>query len=240
MKPGVAMQIAENVARVRGRIAEAAARSGRAAGDVTLVAVTKYVSSDVVRRLIEAGCQDLGESRPQELWEKAAVLASVPIRWHMIGHLQRNKLRRTLPLVAMIHSIDSPQLAATVDEELRASGKGPLHVLLEVNISGEAAKHGFAPEAIEPFLAEVAGFQNLSVRGLMCMAGLEGGPDVARRDFAALRELRERLRRGCPANAKLDELSMGMSGDFEEAIEEGATIVRVGSALFEGVGGDSG
>ncbi len=105
------------MARVRGRIAAAAARSGRAAGDVTLVAVTKYMSADVVRLLVEAGCRDLGESRPQELWEKAAALADLPIRWHLIGHLQRNKVGRTLPLVAMIHSIDSPRLLAAVEEE---------------------------------------------------------------------------------------------------------------------------
>ncbi len=104
-----------------------------------------------------------------------------------------------------------------------------------MNISGEAAKHGFAPEAIEPFLAEVAGYRNVAVRGLMCMAGLEGGLETARRDFAALRELRDRLRPRCPPGVTLDELSMGMSGDFEVAIEEGATIVRVGSALFEGI-----
>ena len=111
----------------------------------------------------------------------------------------------------------------------------PLPVLLEVNISGEAAKHGFAPDEIEPFLAKAADYRHVSVRGLMCMAGLEGGLDAARREFAALRELRDRLRPNCPPGVTLDELSMGMSGDFEVAIEEGATIVRVGSALFEGV-----
>lgn len=109
-------------------------------------------------------------------------------------------------------------------------------MLLEVNTSGEAAKHGFTPESIEPLLAELAGYRNVAVRGLMCMAGLEGGVEVARRDFAALRRLRDRLRPNCPPGVAFDELSMGMSGDFEAAIEEGATIVRVGSALFEGAG----
>jgi pyridoxal phosphate enzyme (YggS family) len=241
-------QIAENVAQIRGRIAAAAERSGRAAGDVTLVAVTKFIPAEVVRLLVEAGCHDLGESRPQELWQKAATLADLPVRWHLIGHLQRNKVRRTLPLVAMIHSIDSPQLLAAVNEESHggadipvcpdaAAFSGKLPVLLEVNVSGEAAKHGFSPAEIEPLLADLAVYRNVTIRGLMCMAVLEGGPDVARRDFAALRELRDRVRDRCSPGHALDELSMGMSGDFEQAIEEGATIVRVGSALFEGVAG---
>lgn len=224
-------RIADNVAQVRGRIADAAIRSGRTANQVTLVAVTKYVLADAVRPLVAAGCLDLGESRPQQLWDKAAALADLPVRWHLIGHLQRNKVRRTLPLVSMAHSIDSPRLLAAIDEEATR----PIPVLLEVNVSGESAKHGFAPEQVEPFLAELASYRNIAVRGLMCMAGLEGGPDDARREFAALRQLRDRLRPHCPPNVTLDELSMGMSGDYEIAIEEGATLVRVGSALFEGV-----
>jgi PLP dependent protein len=231
--PDIAAQIADNVARVRGQIADAAARSGRSPGEITLVAVTKYVSVEMVRPLVAAGCVDLGESRPQQLWEKAAALADLPVRWHVIGHLQRNKVRRTASLAAMIHSVDSPRLLAAIDEECT----GPLPVLLEVNISGEAAKHGFAPEAIEPFVSQLANSRKVIVSGLMCMAGLEGGLEVARRDFAALRELRDRLRPRCPPGVTFNELSMSMSGDFEVAIEEGATIVRVGSALFEGIVG---
>jgi pyridoxal phosphate enzyme (YggS family) len=232
-----AARIAENVARIRERIAAAAVRSGRTAGDVTLVAVTKYVSIDAMCPLVEAGCVDLGESRPQQLWEKAAALADLPIRWHLIGHLQRNKVHRTLPLISLLHSLDNPRLAAILDAEQKADDASlrPLPVLLEVNISGETSKGGFEPEAIEPFLIEAAGYQNLAVRGLMGMAGLEGGPDVARCEFAALRALRDRLQPNCPPGVSLRELSMGMSGDFEAAIEEGATLVRVGSALFEGV-----
>ena len=228
----VALQIAENVAAIRGKIASAAARSSRGPEAVTLVAVTKFLPADVVRALVEAGCHDLGESRPQELWQKADALADLPIRWHLIGHLQRNKVRRTLPLVAMVQSIDSPRLATAVDEERAGE---PLPVLLEVNISGETAKHGFTPDEMEPFLAEASSYRKLAIRGLMGMAALEGGPDAARRDFAALRDLRDRLRGRCPPGVSLDELSMGMSGDFEAAIEEGATIVRIGSALFEGL-----
>ncbi len=232
----IASQIAENVAEIRGRIAGAAARAGRRANEVTMVAVTKYVTVDLVRPLIAAGCVDLGESRPQQLWDKAAALADLPVRWHMIGHLQRNKIRRTLPLTAMIHSVDSVRLLAAIEEELSVGAPRPrLPVLLEVNTSGETAKHGFAPEAIEPMLAQLQGYDHVELRGLMCMAALEGGPTVARRDFAALRELRDQLRQRCPTGMKLDELSMGMSGDFEAAVEEGATLVRIGSALFDGI-----
>ena len=160
------------------------------ASQITLVAVTKYVSAEMVRPLIAAGCIDLGESRPQQLWEKAAMLSDVPVRWHLIGHLQRNKVRRTLPLVTMVHSVDSSRLLAAIEEE----HTGTLPVLLEVNISGEAAKGGLAPEAIEPFLAAAAGHRKVAIRGLMGMASLEGGLETARRDFAALRELCDRLR----------------------------------------------
>jgi len=231
----VAARIAENVAQIRERIAKAAVRSGRSADEITLVAVTKYVDADTTQALVAAGCFALGESRPQQLWEKASAITAPGIQWHMIGHLQRNKVRRTLPIVALIHSVDSPRLAATIDEEASAQQLPPIPVLLEVNTSGESAKHGFQPDRIEPFLMEAARYRNITVRGLMCMAGLEGGFDEARHDFAALRELRNRLQNNCPPEISLNELSMGMSGDFEIAIEEGATIVRVGSALFDGI-----
>jgi PLP dependent protein len=235
--PNLATRIAENLAAIRGRMAAAAARSGRGGARIMLVAVTKYVGPDEVRALVEAGCAELGESRPQQLWQRAEMFRDLPIRWHLIGQLQRNKVRRTLPLVTMIHSADSPRLVAALDEaagEPEAGARRRIPVLLEVNVSGEPAKHGFAPGQIEPFLAELAGCRNLDIRGLMCMAALEGGLDAARRDFAALRCLRDRLLANCPEGIALDDLSMGMSGDFEVAIEEGATTVRIGSALFEG------
>lgn len=227
-------QIAENLAEVRRRIAEAAARSGRSTDDVSLVAVTKYVGAAEVRALIEAGCDLLGENRPQELWAKAEALRDLPVRWHLVGHLQRNKVRRTLPLVEMIESADSPRLIAAIDR-IAGDLSRRVPILLEVNVSGEAAKHGFEPAALEACLHELAGYGNVEVRGLMCMAGLEGDLAAARGDFAGLRRLRDRLRANCPEGIVLDELSMGMSGDYEVAIEEGATIVRIGSALFRGV-----
>jgi hypothetical protein len=225
--------IATNVTAIRNRIAAAAIRSGRAGNAVRLVAVTKYAGVEEIRALVAAGCTDLGESRPQQLWERAAALADLPICWHMIGHLQRNKAERTLSLVSVLHSIDSLRLAEAVDSAAGALGRR-MAVLLEVNISGEPAKHGFSPEEIEPALPTLIALKNIEIRGLMCIAGLEGGDDGARRDFAALRVLRDRLQAVSAGGLRLDELSMGMSGDYEIAIEEGATIVRIGSALFKG------
>lgn len=184
--------------------------------------------------LVDAGCRDLGEARPQQLWDKAATLADLGIRWHLIGHLQRNKVRRTLPLVHLLHSGDSLRLLAELDAE-QASQPAALPILLEVNVSGDAAKHGFAMDAVAPLAESLSRLMHLDVRGLMCMAGLEGDAAEARREFAALRELRDRLRREWSGRFTLDELSMGMSGDFEAAVAEGSTMVRVGSALFEGL-----
>ncbi len=194
------MSIAENLARVRERIAQATGSAGRRADEITLVGVTKYVGPREAAELVAAGCPDLGESRPQELWSKAAALEpSAAIRWHLVGHLQRNKIRRTLPLVSLIHSVDSERLLAAIDQAQQDAGdKGPpVNVLLEVNTSGEAAKHGLAPNELEPLLAAAENYPHVSIRGLMTMAALEGGPAVAARNFAALRELRDRLKPTC-------------------------------------------
>jgi len=227
-------QIAENLGQVRERIADASLRSGRKPDDVLLVAVTKYVGLEMIEPLIDAGASVLGESRPQQFWPKAEALADRPIRWHMIGQLQRNKIRRTLPLVEMIHSAESARLVGAID---RIAGDLSLRMplLLEVNVSGDETKHGFSPKELEAELSNLATCRNVEIRGLMCMAGLGTDAEGARGDFAALRGLRDRLRVNCPSEVKLDELSMGMSGDYEVAIEEGATIVRVGSALYEGL-----
>ena len=224
--------IAANVAEVRRRIAEVAVRSGRTPDAVRLIAVTKYVGSEEIRALVAAGCAELGESRPQQLWEHAAALDELPVQWHMIGHLQRNKVERTLPLVAMVQSVDSVRVAEAIDRVAAAAGR-VVPALLEVNVSGEAAKHGFASTEIGPLLPKLLELKNIEIRGLMCIAGLEGGKVEARQNFAALRELRDQLQACYGDTVHLDELSMGMSGDFEIAIEEGATMVRIGSALFQ-------
>lgn len=225
----------DHLAGIRARIAAAAQRSGRTAGDITLVAVTKYVDVEVTRQLIAAGCRTLGEARPQELWHKAEALADEAIQWHLIGHLQRNKVERTLPLVRLIHSGDSLRLLEAIDTGAKRAGLAPVPVLIEVNVSGDAAKHGFRPEELDSIGATLAGLSHLAIGGLMCMAGREGDLDSARRDFANLRLLRDQLRAVWPDCVRLDALSMGMSADFEAAIEEGATLVRLGSLLFEGL-----
>jgi pyridoxal phosphate enzyme (YggS family) len=230
------MSIADNLRRVRERIVRAAESAGRSANEITLVGVTKYVGTSEAMELAAAGCIDLGESRPQELWKKAAEAAaarvgsSVAVRWHLVGHLQRNKVRRTLPLVSLIHSIDSERLLAAINEVCSEAGdnRPPADVLLEVNASGEAAKHGLAPSAVEPLLVAAPRYPHVAIRGLMTMAAL----GVAARNFAMLRHLRDRLRANAPSGVTLNELSMGMSSDFEVAIREGATIVRIGSLLW--------
>jgi len=229
----VTSKIADNLNHVRVRIAAAASRSGRDPSAITLVAVTKYASSGSIAALIDAGCLDLGESRPQQLWQRAVEFADRGVRWHMIGHLQRNKVARTMPLVSLVHSCDSLRIAAAIDQAVEQASQ-QVDALLEVNISADPAKGGFAADEVAPALDQLAGLSRLRIRGLMAMAGKPDDAVAARADFRRLRELRDQLRANCPPSVGLDELSMGMSGDFEVAIEEGATIVRVGSALFEG------
>jgi hypothetical protein len=227
-------KLAANLNSVRQKMADAAQRSGRHLSDITLVAVTKSVSAGVARALVACGCGDLGESRPQELWAKAAALSDLDVRWHQIGHLQRNKLARTLPRIHLLHSADSRSLLEAIDRAAKQLDR-KASILIEVNISGDAAKHGFRPAEVGDAIRVAGQLGNVRLLGLMTMAGLEGGVDRARRDFAALRALRDELASECPAGSSLAQLSMGMSGDFEVAIEEGATMVRIGSALFEGM-----
>lgn len=225
--------VRRNLAQVRERIERAAVAARRSAAEVRLVAVTKYASADVARELVAAGCADLGESRPQELWRKAAALSALPVRWHLIGSLQRNKVARTLEHAWLIHSLDRISLAEAI--EAQSPDERRVAVLLEINISGEPSKHGAAPAEAEALLLAAASCRHLEVRGLMTMASRDGDLAVAGHEFAALRALRDQLRSVAPPHVELDELSMGMSGDFEVAIAEGATIVRVGSALCEGL-----
>jgi pyridoxal phosphate enzyme (YggS family) len=223
------MILAERVASVRSRIAAAAHRAGRDPAAVTLVAVTKTVSAEVAT-IAATLVADLAENRPQELWKKVA--AAPAARWHLIGHLQRNKIDRTLPLVTLIHSVDSERLLEALDTHGRKRGV-PAAVLLEVNCSREPAKGGFAVEALPPLSEKLAALEGVALRGLMTMAAYSDNPENARPPFAELRRLRDELR--LRSGLELPELSMGMSGDFEVAVEEGATLVRIGTTLFEGL-----
>lgn len=215
------------------RAVEAAKVAGREATDVRIVGVTKYVSPEIAEHLFLAGCHLLGESRPQALLEKVEQLAKHSVQWHMIGHLQRNKVTKILPHVSLIHSVDSVRLANTIDR-LAGEQRKTQDVLLEVNVSGEEAKHGFSESSLQEQLAELLSLKHIRLCGLMCMAGLRSDETQTRRQFATLRELLDSLQRQVDEHP-MNELSMGMSGDFELAIEEGATIVRVGSVLFEGM-----
>jgi PLP dependent protein len=229
-----AERIRENLQGVQARIAEAARRSGRTAGSVRLVAVTKRNPIAWIRPLIACGARDLGENYPQELWSKAESLADLgeAVRWHLIGHLQSNKVKKTLPMVAVIHSVDSLKLLRVLDDAAHAVASPP-SVCLQVNTSVEPSKHGWDAEGILADAESIAACRSIPIVGLMTMAALGTTAETARGSFVALRELRERLR--SRTGLALNELSMGMSNDFETAIEEGATLVRVGSALFEGV-----
>lgn len=227
--------VGTNLQRVRARIGEAAGRTGRSPQEVTLVGVTKQVGPKEVEALLGWGLRDLGENRPQELWRKAEAVQG-EVRWHLIGHLQRNKVRRTLPLVSMIHSADSVRLLRALEREAMRQNVRP-RVLLEVNASGEEAKHGFAPDELLGVVSEVAALEHVRVEGLMTMAALVPDAEKARPTFRRLRELRDQLR---DKGLALAHLSMGMTNDFEVAVEEGATLVRVGRALFEGLAPRSG
>jgi pyridoxal phosphate enzyme (YggS family) len=226
--------IADNVARIQERIAVAATSANRSPGDIKLVAVTKYVDAATAALLLDAGCKTLAESRPQELWAKAAAPELKTARWHLVGRLQRNKVRRTLPLVEFIHSVDSERLLAEINVQAAALDLSP-SVLLEVNCSAEAAKQGFSADEVRRLLPQLPNYPRVRVTGLMTMAALKGGLAVAHENFAALRELRDELATSAPPDVDLRELSMGMSGDFEAAVAEGATMVRIGSSLFEGL-----
>jgi pyridoxal phosphate enzyme (YggS family) len=223
--------LAANLERVEQRLAAACARAGRKRKEVTLVAVTKSVSAEIAALLPELGVHDLGESRPQELWRKAGLLPQ-SVRWHLIGHLQRNKIERTLPLVYRIHSVDSERLLVALD----AMDTGRVvEVLLEFNCGGEVSKLGFAPEQAGALAVVVRSLKRVRVVGLMTMAPFEDDPERCRPVFARLRQLRDQLRQEVGERHPLIELSMGMSNDFEVAVEEGATAVRLGTVLFEGM-----
>jgi PLP dependent protein len=219
---------------VRGRVAAACARVGRDPAEVTLVAVTKTVSARVAALLPEVGVPDLGENRPQSLWTKAAALAGRGIRWHLIGHLQRNKVEQTLPLVDLIHSVDSLRLLHAVAAAGAKTGVRP-RVLLQINASREGQKQGLDYAEVSAAAAEIRAAP-VDVLGLMGMAAYADDPQLARPTFAELRQFRDRLQTDW--DLPLPTLSMGMSGDFEVAVEEGATAVRIGTTLFEGLEGE--
>ncbi len=240
-------RLTENLKRVREQIAEAALRGKRRPEDVTLVAVTKAVDLEVVKQLLELGQLDLGENRVQQLVKRASLIDEQmqrraaagndiggAVRWHMIGQLQRNKVRQILPLVRLVHSMDTLRLAEEISMRAEKGGQ-PVEVLVQANVSGEKSKSGIPVPAVPYLVEQIASLPKLKVIGLMTMAPLVDNPEEVRGVFARTRELFEEIRGSRRAGPEFIHLSMGMSNDFAVAIEEGATLVRVGSALFEGV-----
>ena len=221
------MTIEERLRDVRSRIAGAAERAGRDANDITLIAVSKTFPSHVIAEALDSGIVDLGENRAQELKEKAAVLGPRP-RWHFIGHLQTNKVRQVVGIASVIHSVDRVGLGEAISRRAETLGITQ-DVLIEVNISGEDSKHGLEPPQALPLAEELATFPNLRVRGLMTIPPYPEKAEDSRPLYQDLARLAEALRSRWPGAT---ELSMGMTRDFEVAVEEGATMVRVGEALF--------
>jgi pyridoxal phosphate enzyme (YggS family) len=230
------MSISENVATVRERIAKAARRSGRNAESIILMAVTKTQPPERIREAYDAGLRVFGENRVQEFAAKIEALRDLKsAEWHMIGHLQTNKAAKTAELFRAVDSVDSLKLAEKLDATARAFGK-KLDVLIEVNVGGEAAKSGVAPDspAVEELLTAAPRLEALAFRGLMTVPPFTEDPEGARSYFRKLRELHDTIAARKLPNVAMDELSMGMSHDFEVAIEEGSTCVRVGTAIFGG------
>ena len=215
------MSIAENISAVEARIAAACARSGRARGEVTLIAVSKTFPPEAVAEAIDGGIRELGENRVQEARDKRPLVAG-EARWHLIGHLQSNKAKDAVRLFDMIQTVDTLSLATKIASAAQSAGK-TIEVLLEVNIGREPQKHGAAPEEVEGIVKGLRALDGVHVRGLMSIPPV-GSPEQTRAHFSELRRMRTAL--------GLEHLSMGMSSDFEEAIEEGSTMVRVGRAIF--------
>ncbi len=240
--------LSQNVEAVRQRVAAACLVAGRSVDCVQLIAVTKYAQPEWIEGLISLGLTEFGENRPQQLAERQARWPQV--QWHLIGHLQRNKVKSVLGSAALIHSVDSLRLAERLSEESvswdrlsachppdQTTGWKPIPrpILCEVNVSGEASKDGFSVADLHTAWGQLVQLPGIEVRGLMTMAPFADDPELARPVFANLRQLRVELRASSPASRLLPDLSMGMSGDFEVAIQEGATLIRVGSRLFEGL-----
>lgn len=219
------------LSRVRTAIEAAAVRSGRPGNAVRLVLVTKTVPPERIREAIDAGHLDLAENKVQEASAKAEMLSDTAARWSMIGHLQSNKVKDVLRFAHEVQSVDRISLAAALDRRLQALGRD-LDILVQVNTSGEPGKYGLSPDKVASFLRELASFNSLRPRGFMTLATFTTDEAEVRRCFRLLRETRDHALQHAPQGGALQELSMGMSGDYQWAIEEGATIVRVGQAVF--------
>ena len=222
--------IKENLAEVEARIQAACERSGRRREEVKLIAVSKTKPVSMIEEALEEGILEFGENKPQEIREKYGVLPK-EIRWHMIGHLQRNKIKYIIDKASMIHSIDSERLAEAVEAEA-ARHNLVMPILVEVNIAREESKYGFMEEETLPFIEKVSCFPHLRIEGLMTIAPFVENPEENRKYFEKLRKLYVDIKSKNIDNVNMCNLSMGMTGDYEVAIEEGATMIRVGTGIF--------
>ena len=220
--------VGDNLARVLLQISDAAHKVGRSPGGITLVAVSKTHDAEKVRQAYDAGQPVFGESRVQEARTKIPLLPSA-VRWHFVGYLQKNKIRHALPLFELLHSVDSLELAYDIDRIAEEEGLHP-RVLLQVNVSGEGSKHGFSPDNLRSEMEPLLELHRLTIEGFMTIPPFAPEAEASRKFFVQLREMRDALER--EFGAKLPQLSMGMTNDFVVAIEEGATLVRVGTAIF--------
>lgn len=220
----------ENLAAVEERIMEACKRAGRSRDEVTLIAVSKTKPVEMLREVYDAGAREFGENKPQELKDKYPQLPS-DIRWHMIGHLQRNKIKYVIERACLIHSVDSVSLAEAVNHEAQKRDL-IMPVLIEVNMAKEDTKDGIMPEETESFIRQICSLPNIRIQGLMTIAPYTGNPEENRVYFADLRKLLVDINDKNIDNVHMRDLSMGMTGDYEVAIEEGATMVRVGTGIF--------
>ena len=225
------MTIADRLAEVRGRIAAAARSAGRDPSSIRLVAVSKTFPIDAIRDAYAAGQREFGENRVQEALEKIAASGDLEIRWHLLGHLQTNKAKKAAPAFSTIHSVDSVELLQKIDAAAADTGRAP-ELLIQVDLAGEATKFGVQPADVPRLFDAAVGCHAVRVAGLMTLPPIPESPEDARPWFRRLRELRDEWSAAGVPRSMLAELSMGMSGDFEVAIEEGSTMVRIGTAIF--------
>jgi hypothetical protein len=226
--------VEKNLTELQERIESACSRSIYNQESVELVISTKYVDADIIRILSKLGVPCIGENQLQATERKKEGLNDLDLRWHMFGHLQRNKVKKAVRIFDLIHSVESVTLAKEINKESEKLGKNT-RVLVEVNVSGEETKYGLSPEETIPFLCEINNLESIKVEGLMTMMPIVDDPETCRPMFKELRELSERIRDENIQNVEMNILSMGMTQDFEVAIEEGANLVRIGSAVFEGI-----
>ncbi len=234
---GLMPEIAENLKRVQDRISEAAGRSGRSFDDITLVAVSKTKTAREIEEALKAGVGIIGENRVQEAESKRSAISkesygeNPPVSWHLVGHLQRNKVKKALQIFDLIHSVENIRLAHEIDDKAKAMGV-VAPALVQVNTSGEETKFGLEPEEVIDFLGAISRFDNLKIKGLMTMGAFLPNPEDVRPCFVNLRKLKEEVQRAHIPHTDMELLSMGMTADFEIAIEEGSNMVRIGTAIF--------